>query len=94
MHTSIATEDDDLEFWEMMEYDCIFEGLKMVDMTGISFVPHHLGIIEFLLQSSPVLETMSITPNVNMTDEKLSFTIELLSFKRASPEAEIIIVQD
>ncbi|KAI3495106.1 hypothetical protein L1887_37267 [Cichorium endivia] len=79
LHTSFATEDHDLEFWET-DYDCIFERLMTVNMTGISAVPHHTGFIEFLLERSPVLETMSITPCVNMTDEKLNFSIELLRF--------------
>lgn len=75
-----------------LEVECAFEELTMVKVTGISAVPHHLGFIEFMLESSPVLETMSITPSVNMTDGRSSILTSVLKFPRASPEAEIVFV--
>lgn len=66
----------------------------MVKMTDMSGVPHEMGFIELLLGSSPVLETMSITPSVYMTEGRTRFLIELLRFRRASSGAEIIFLQD
>lgn len=63
-------------------------------MTDMSGVPHEMGFIKFLLRNSPVLEIMSITPSVYVTEGRLNLLIELLRFKRASAEAEIIFVQD
>lgn len=84
-----------MDFWEKeCEFDCKFEHLKMVKMMDMSGVPHEIGFIGFMLGNSPVLETMSITPSVYMTEDRLNFLIELTKFKRASPEAEMIFVQD
>ncbi|KAI3516805.1 hypothetical protein L1887_15849 [Cichorium endivia] len=84
-----------LDFWEKdCAFGSTFDRLKMVKMTDMSGTPHEMGFIELLLESSPVLETMSITPSVYMTEGRTSFLIELLRFRRASPEAEIIFVQD
>lgn len=74
-------------------FDYIFERLKMVKMTCISGVPHEMGFIKFLLGSSPILETMSISPSGNITDGRSTFSIELPRLRRASPKAEIIFVQ-
>ncbi|KAI3495105.1 hypothetical protein L1887_37266 [Cichorium endivia] len=90
-YSSSPAEAPDFDFLEM---ECTFEELKKINVTGISDVPHHMGFIEFLLESTPFLETMSITPRVNMTDGRLSFLTGVLKFPRASPEAEIIFVQD
>lgn len=75
-------------------------------MTDMSGVLHEMELIKFLLKSSPVLEIMSIKPcafvrdtRQNMliemwTDTKLNMLIELLRFRRASAQAEIVFVQD
>ncbi|KAL7587084.1 hypothetical protein Lser_V15G37024 [Lactuca serriola] len=90
-----ATEAPDLDFWEKeCPSDSTFERLKIVKMTHMNGFRHEIGLIGFLLGSSPVLKTMSITPSVYMTEDKSSFLIELLRFKRASTEAEIIFVKD
>ncbi|CAI9296699.1 unnamed protein product [Lactuca saligna] len=90
-----ATEAPDLDFWEKeCPSDSTFERLKIVKMTHMNGFRHEIGLIGFLLGSSPVLKTMSITPGVYMTEDKSSFLIELLRFKRASTEAEIIFVKD
>ncbi|KAK1419806.1 hypothetical protein QVD17_29164 [Tagetes erecta] len=94
-NSSPATEATDLDFWEKeCPGDCTFERLKIVKMTDMSGVPHEMGFIEFLLGNSPILEIMSITPSVYVTDGRLGMLIELLRLKRASAEAEIIFVQD
>ncbi|KAM0019819.1 putative F-box domain, FBD domain, leucine-rich repeat domain superfamily [Helianthus debilis subsp. tardiflorus] len=92
---SPATETPDLDFWEKeCPCDCAFKRLKIVKMTDVSGVPHEMGFIEFLLGNSPVLEIMSITPSVYVTEGRVNMLIELLRLKRASAEAEIIFVQD
>lgn len=84
-----------MDFWEKeCPSDSTFERLKIVKMTHMNGFRHEIGLIGFLLVSSPVLKTMSITPSVYMTEDKSSFLIELLRFKRASTEAEIIFVKD
>lgn len=84
-----------MDFWEKeCPCDCTFDRLKIVKMTDMSGVPHEMGFIKFLLRNSPVLEIMSITPSVYVTEGRLNLLIELLRFKRASAEAEIIFVQD
>ncbi|KAL8239860.1 hypothetical protein R6Q59_016427 [Mikania micrantha] len=94
-NASTATEVTDLDFWEKA-YPCDFtlERLKIVRMTDITGVPHEMGFIKFLLGNSPVLEFMSITPSVYVTNGRLNMLIELLRLKRASAEAEIMFVQD
>lgn len=94
-NSSSATEAPDFDFWENeCPCDCTFEQLKIVKMTDMSGVPHEMGFIEFLLGCSPVLEIMSISPSMYVTKGRLNLLIELLRFRRASAEAEIIFVQD
>lgn len=94
-NTLAAIEAPDLDFWEK-EYhaDCSFKQLKLVKMTDISGVPHEMELIKFLLRNSPVLEIMSITPCTFVTERKVNMLIELVRFKRASPQAEIIFIQN
>lgn len=94
-NSSSAMEAPDFDFWEKeCPCDCTFDQLKTVKMTDMSGVPHEMGFIEFLLGCSPVLEIMSITPSVYVTEGRLNLLIELLRFRRASAEAEIVFVQD
>ena len=65
--------------------------MKMTDMSG---VPHEMEFIKFLLANSPALETMSISPCVYVMDGRLNMLIELLRFRRASAQAEILFIQD
>ncbi|KAK0574776.1 hypothetical protein LWI29_028845 [Acer saccharum] len=91
-----ATEEEyDLDLWEKeCPSDCSFNHLKFVKMTDIAGVPHEMELIKFLLKNSPVLETMSITPCVFLKDRKLSMLIDLVRFRRASDQAEIVFVQN
>ncbi|XP_028081119.1 F-box/FBD/LRR-repeat protein At1g13570-like isoform X2 [Camellia sinensis] len=92
---STATEAPDLDFWEKeCPSDCTFSLLETVKMTDMSAVPHEMEFIKFLLRNSPMLETMSITPSVYVTDGRLNMLIELVRFRRASAQAEIIFIQD
>lgn len=90
-----ATEACDLDFWvDECPSDCTFKQLHTVKMTDMSGVPHEMEFIKFLLKYSPALETMSITPCVYVLDSKLNMLVELLKFRRASAQAEIIYIQD
>ncbi|XP_052200547.1 F-box/FBD/LRR-repeat protein At1g13570 [Diospyros lotus] len=92
---SVALEPPDLGFWEEESpCDHKFRLLKTVKITDMSGVPHEMEFIKFLLESSPVLETMNIVPSVNATDGKFNTLVELLRFRRASAQAEIIFFQD
>ncbi|KAK3031790.1 hypothetical protein RJ639_036942 [Escallonia herrerae] len=94
-NTSAATECPDLEFWEMeCPSDCTLGQLKTVKMTDMSAVPHEMKFIRFLLGNSPLLEVMSITPSIYVTDGKLNMLVELVRLRRASSQAEIIFIQD
>ncbi|GMP76904.1 hypothetical protein CsSME_00033377 [Camellia sinensis var. sinensis] len=92
-NTSTATEAPDLDFWEKeCPSDCTVSLLETVKMTDMSGVPHEMEFIKFLLRNSPMLETMSITPSVYYG--RLNMLIELVRFRRASAQAEIIFIQD
>ncbi|CAN0876706.1 F-box/FBD/LRR-repeat protein At1g13570 [Linum grandiflorum] len=94
-HTLAAMEAPDLAFWaEECPRDFIFKQLGHVKMTDMSGLPHEMELIKFLLANSPALEVMSITPSVYATDSRLDMLIELLRFRRASPEAEISFLKD
>lgn len=94
-NTSAATEALDLDFWEEdCPSDCALEQLKTVKMADLSGVPHEMEFIRFLLGNAPMLEIMSITPSVYVTEGRLNMLIELVRFRRASAQAEIIFIQD
>ncbi|GFZ18383.1 F-box/RNI-like superfamily protein [Actinidia rufa] len=94
-NTSAATEASDLDFGgKECPTDCTFGLLKTVKMTDMSGVPHEMEFIKFLLGNSPVLKIMSVTPSVYGTDARINMLIELLRFRRASPDAEITFIQD
>ncbi|KAF5946913.1 hypothetical protein HYC85_017141 [Camellia sinensis] len=80
-NTSTATKALDLDFWEKeCPSDCTFSLLETVKMTDMSSVPHEMEFIKFLLRNSPMLETMSITTSVYVTDGRLHMWIELVRF--------------
>ncbi|XP_023511542.1 F-box/FBD/LRR-repeat protein At1g13570-like [Cucurbita pepo subsp. pepo] len=90
-----ASEAPDLDFWENeCPSNCTFGKLKVVKTTDMSGVPHEMEFIKYLLRNCPVLETMSIRPCVYVTDRRLNMLIELLRFRRASPQAEILFIQE
>ncbi|KAK8979520.1 hypothetical protein V6N11_073517 [Hibiscus sabdariffa] len=94
-NTLAAIDAPDLDFWDdECPSDCTFKQLKLVKMTDMSGVPHEMEFIKFLLANSPALETMSISPCVYVMDGRLNMLIELLRFRRASAQAEILFIQD
>ena len=89
-----SVEAPNLEFWaKECPKDCTFKQLKVLKMTDMSGVPHEMEFMKFLLANSPVLETMSITPCVYVMDGRLNMLIQLVRFRRASAEAEIIFTR-
>jgi len=64
--------------------------VQHVTIDGISSIKSELDFIRFLLRYSPVLEKMTVKHVVNVQPELI---IELLRFKRASAEAEVIYLE-
>ncbi|KAG8366513.1 hypothetical protein BUALT_Bualt17G0087800 [Buddleja alternifolia] len=94
-NTSSAVRGPDLQFWEeKFSLDCRLRQLKTVKLTDVSGVPHEMKFIKYLLQHSPCLEKMSITPSVYVTEGRLNMLIELVSFRRASPQASIVFIHE
>lgn len=95
-NSSAATQQaPDLDFWEKRCFiDCTMGRLKTIKMTEVSGVPHEMKLIKFLLEHSPSLETMSITPSSYLTEGRLNMLIDLVSFRRASTQASIIFIHE
>ncbi|RWR80352.1 F-box/FBD/LRR-repeat-like protein [Cinnamomum micranthum f. kanehirae] len=90
-------EEDDLSgqdavFWvAQTQFDCLFCHLQAVEIIGICGMLLDLEFIRYILASAPVLETMKIYINNDVRAEEVSRILkELLRFRRASPQAEII----
>lgn len=77
-------------FWEENHWSCPFSQLRLVKVFNIPGIKHELNFIHFLLLTSPVLERMTVKPAVNNGGWEL--LKQLLRFRRASPQAEIIFV--
>ncbi|KAL4562918.1 hypothetical protein LXL04_026949 [Taraxacum kok-saghyz] len=87
---------DESPDFDILKKECSFERLKIINVKGLSADEEAIGFIEFLLERTPFLETISITPRVNMSNElfkSLVESVEILGF-RASVKPEIIFVQD
>lgn len=63
-------------------------------MSDISGVPHEMEFIKFLLENSPILKTVIMSPCVYVLGGTLNMLVELLRFRRASPQAEIVFIED
>lgn len=79
---------DVYNFWEGEQKYCCFSQLRVVKISGITGTKPELEFIRFILLASPVLERMAIKPS--SASEELKITKELLRFRRASVQAEII----
>lgn len=85
----------DLKFWdEILSIDCTLHELKTVKLTDVSGAPHEMKFIKFLLEHSPGLEEMTITPSSYVGEGRLNMLIDLVSFRRASPQASIIFIHE
>ncbi|KAK6133989.1 hypothetical protein DH2020_032265 [Rehmannia glutinosa] len=94
-NTSAATQTPDSQFWDdKFSTDCTFHQLKTVKLTDVSGVPHEMKFIEYLLGRSPCLEEMSVTPSLYVTEGRLNMLIDLVSFRRASPQASIKFIHE
>uniref|UniRef100_A0A3Q7GAT3 F-box domain-containing protein n=1 Tax=Solanum lycopersicum TaxID=4081 RepID=A0A3Q7GAT3_SOLLC len=70
--------------------NCMFNQLRHVKIAGITGLKQELNFVNFLLSNSPVLERMTVKPaSVDGAWEMLK---ELLRFRRASVQAEIVYV--
>ncbi|XP_057765645.1 F-box/FBD/LRR-repeat protein At1g13570-like isoform X2 [Salvia miltiorrhiza] len=86
---------EDLLFWDKNAFDdSTLHELKTVKFSDVSGTPVEMGFIKFLLEHSPCLEEMSIRPSLYLTDASLSMLVELVSFRRASPQASIVFIHD
>ncbi|EYU28924.1 hypothetical protein MIMGU_mgv1a006986mg [Erythranthe guttata] len=94
-NTSGTMRSPDSEIWdEKFSIDCTFHKLKTVKLTDVSGVPHEMKFIKYLLERTPGLEEMSITPGLYVTDKRLNMLIDLVSFRRASPQASIVFIHE
>ncbi|GAB2280138.1 hypothetical protein Dimus_014775 [Dionaea muscipula] len=94
-NTVVSPEAPDLDFWETQcPSKCTCKQLKIVKITDVNGVPHEMELIKFLLGNAPALQMMSIAPSVYVADAKMKMLIDLLRFRRASSQAEIIFIQD
>lgn len=94
-NTSAASRDHDLKCWDdNFSDDFTLHELKTVKLTDVSGLPLEMRFIKFLLEHSPGLEEMSITPSLYVTEGRLPMLIDLVSFRRASPLASIVFVHE
>ncbi|XP_073134784.1 F-box/FBD/LRR-repeat protein At1g13570-like isoform X2 [Henckelia pumila] len=94
-NSSAATRNVNLEFWDSkLSSKCMFHRLRTVKMADVFGVPSELNLIKYLLEHSPVLESMTITPSQYVSDRRLSKSIDMLSFRRAYPKATVIFNLD
>ncbi|KAL3631285.1 hypothetical protein CASFOL_024269 [Castilleja foliolosa] len=94
-NVNAATQAPDLQFWDENSFTgCTFNQLKIVKLSDISGVPQEMKFIEFLLERSPCLEEMSISPSLYVTEGRLNMLIDLVGFRRASPRASINFIRE
>lgn len=94
-NTNVMLEAPNLDFWETeCPSDYTFKQLKIVKMTDMCGVPHEMELIKFILGNSPVLKKLSIVPCIYVSEVKVDMLVELVRFRRASPQAEILFIQE
>uniref|UniRef100_A0A803KVD7 FBD domain-containing protein n=1 Tax=Chenopodium quinoa TaxID=63459 RepID=A0A803KVD7_CHEQI len=77
-----------------LQIECcyILECLRYAQLLDISGSSGKLQLLKYILAHSPVLEEMTIELSTNLrTKEKFKFATEAMRYRRASPNAEIII---
>ncbi|KAB5526781.1 hypothetical protein DKX38_020628 [Salix brachista] len=79
------------DFWGDDHWKCLFGQLRLVKIAGISGIGSELDCIKFLLSNSPVLEQMTVKPASSEGGWEL--VKELLRFRRASIQAEVIYLE-
>ncbi|KAG5521282.1 hypothetical protein RHGRI_033737 [Rhododendron griersonianum] len=84
----------DLDFSEMHGCsDVSLNQLRKVDMINVSGTKPELEFIKLLLAKSLMLETMLIELKAQNVADELRILEELTRFRRASPQAEMILVR-
>jgi len=78
-------------FWGDDQWKCLFGQLRLVKIVGISGIRSELDCIKFLLSNSPVLEQMTVKPA--SIEGGWELVKELLRFRRASTQAEVIYLE-
>lgn len=78
-------------FWGDGQWKCLFGQLRLVKIVGISGIRSELDCIKFLLSNSPVLEQMTVKPA--SIEGGWELVKELLRFRRASIQAEVIYLE-
>lgn len=87
---SVDSSNPAASFWEGKEcLDFRFNHLRNVKLTEILGVEPEMELIEFILASSPVLETLYIRLD-NDASEEVKIYKQIMRFRRASARAEII----
>ena len=80
-----------LSFWaESNQFDCPFDQLRVVRIVDVVGLRPELDFIKFLLANSPTLEKLTVKPASN--DGGLELLKELVRYRRASVQAEVIYV--
>jgi hypothetical protein len=64
--------------------------LQVVQMTGIHWLPNEMSFIELILSKARLLHTLSITHGEKIVMSNEDALNELLRYKRASAEAQVI----
>ncbi|KAJ0025040.1 hypothetical protein Pint_08898 [Pistacia integerrima] len=77
-------------FWDDDHWNSMFPQLQIVKIVGISGIKSELEFINFVLSNSPALERMTVKPA--SADGGWDMLKELLRFRRASVQAEVIFL--
>lgn len=82
---------EEIKYWDGEgQPDCLLDQLKVVKMVGIFGGLSDLGFVKFILANAPKLETLSFKINERVDSRRPSIFEELLRYRRASPNAQII----
>uniref|UniRef100_A0A7N0UM21 FBD domain-containing protein n=1 Tax=Kalanchoe fedtschenkoi TaxID=63787 RepID=A0A7N0UM21_KALFE len=74
--------------------DSKLEHLRHVRITDLLDNPNELLFIQFLLERSPVLESLKISTSGSLKAGREKLLIQLLRFRRASTRAEIVVLPE
>jgi hypothetical protein len=89
-------DDKELEFEAKGEFlnelwtDGMCANLQVVQMIGINWCPNEMSFIELILSKARVLHTLSISHGDNIVMSTEDALNELLRYRRASAEAQVL----
>jgi hypothetical protein len=87
-------EEEGFDLFERDYFDYKLPSLESVKITDASGIRYELEFIRFLLGTSPVLETVTVSSSLSDKDAKMDMVIELLRYPRVSPRAQLLFLQD